>query len=188
MRMIKVFVWLILIKSIVSCAPIQKSSEIVSVSSSGQSLSAGHGDTVLDIKISKSLPNAFGGADIFGRKTDAGRVIVQFVGSQGRVAHFVRQNVTIETNETTMTRTPLIIPTMQTTIINGTIGSTPVSGVSSSQSYAVIQPSAAQGYISSSPSIPFNVEEGKSITIEGRNLKVLKVIQNGIEYSIQSML
>jgi len=52
-------------------------------------LHAGIGDTVIDLKLTQSLPNAFGKADIFGRTRDAGRVIVRLVGLDGNQATFV---------------------------------------------------------------------------------------------------
>lgn len=64
-----------------ACNPVQKNAQLVTTAAPGQPLSAGPGDTVMDVKLTKSLPNAFGGADVFGRTTDAGRVVVQYVGS-----------------------------------------------------------------------------------------------------------
>ena len=167
-----------------ACNPVQKNAQLVTTSAPGQLLSAGPGDTVMDVKISKSLPNAFGGADVFGRTTDAGRVIVQYVGSQGKTANLIRQNILIETNETTMTRTPLIIPTTQTTTVNGMVGTTPVSGTATTQNLTVIGPRTSQGYSSASPAIPIAVQEGRTVTLEGRTLTVLRVSPNGIEYSL----
>lgn len=167
-----------------ACNPVQKNAQLVTTTAPGQPLSAGPGDTVMDVKITKSLSNAFGGADIFGRTTDAGRVVVQYVGSQGKTANLIRQNILIETNETTMTRTPLIIPTTQTTTVNGMVGTTPISGTATTQNVAVIGPRTPQGYSSSSPAISIAVQEGHSVTLEGRTLTVLRVSPNGIEYSL----
>jgi hypothetical protein len=55
----------------------------------------------MDINVTEALPNAFGGADIFGRRRPAGRT-----------------GTSISSNETTMTRTPLLIPRGRT--FNGT--------------------------------------------------------------------
>lgn len=174
----------VVLGSLAACNPVQKNAQLVTTSAPGQSLSAGPGDTIMDVKITKSLPNAFGGADIFGRTTDAGRVVVQYVGSQGKTANLVRQNILIETNETTMTRTPLIIPTTQTTTVNGMVGMTPVSGTATTQNIAVIGPRTPQGYSSAGPAIPITVQEGRSVILEGRTLTILRVMQNGIEYSL----
>src|SRR5690348_4924459 len=68
---------------------------------------AGVGDAVLDLKITEPLPNVFGKADIFGRTRDAGRVIVRYAGERDGTAFFARQNITINSTDTTMSRTPM---------------------------------------------------------------------------------
>jgi hypothetical protein len=167
-----------------ACNPVQKNAQLITTAAPGQPMSAGPGDTVMDVKVTKSLPNAFGNADLFGRTTDAGRVTVQYVGSQGKTANLIRQNILIETNETTMTRTPLIIPNTQTTTMNSTVGTTPISASATTQSYSVIGPRTPQGYTQASPAIPIAVHEGQSVTLEGRTLTILRVQPNGVEYSV----
>jgi hypothetical protein len=167
-----------------ACNPVQKNAQLTTAAASGQHLSAGPGDTIMDLKLTKSLPNAFGQADIFGRTTDAGRVVVQYVGSQGKTAQLLRQNILIETNETTLTRTPLVIPNTQTTTINGMVGNTAVSGTATSQSYSVVGPRSTQGYATTSPAISINVQEGRSVTLEGRTVTIHRVAPEGIEYSL----
>ncbi|SEI04414.1 hypothetical protein SAMN02799636_05128 [Methylobacterium sp. 275MFSha3.1] len=167
-----------------ACNPVQKNAQLITTAAPGQPMSAGPGDTVMDVKVTKSLPNAFGNADLFGRTTDAGRVTVQYVGSQGKTANLIRQNILIETNETTMTRTPLIIPNTQTTTVSGMVGTTPVSGSATTQSYSVVGPRTPQGYAQASPTIPIAVQEGRSVTLEGRTLTILRVQPNGIEYTV----
>src|SRR4051812_38761814 len=68
------------------------------------------GDLVMDINVTEALPNAFGGADLFGRRRPAGRTVVQYLGIENGTAYFSRQSTSISSNETTMTRTPLLIP------------------------------------------------------------------------------
>lgn len=180
----RVVVTLIGAMALAGCNPVQKNAQLVTTAAPGQRLSAGPGDTIVDLKITKSLPNAFGQADIFGRTTDAGRVVVQYVSSQGKTAHLIRQNILVETNETTMSRTPLIIPNNQTTTMSGMVGATPVSATATSQGYSVIGPRPTQGYVSTSPTIPIAIQEGRSVTIEGRTLTVTHVAPEGIEYSL----
>jgi hypothetical protein len=74
--------------------------------------------------VTEALPNAFGAPDIFGRRRPAGHTVVQFVGIQDGMAYFVRQSAAVSSNETTMTRTPLLIPRTSQTITNGQIATT----------------------------------------------------------------
>jgi hypothetical protein len=89
---------------------------------SPQSGRADPGDLVMDINVTEALLNAFGGADIFGRRRPAGRTVVQYLGIENGTIYFSRQSTSISSNETTMTRTPLLIPRGSQTIINGQIG------------------------------------------------------------------
>jgi hypothetical protein len=61
------------------------------------------GDVLVKVTLKDSLPNAFGGADIFGRKRDRGFIEIRFMGMapDGR-AVFRRRTVEIMTNETTL--------------------------------------------------------------------------------------
>lgn len=59
----------------------QSRSDLVT-NAGGGTLIAGPGDTVMDFPLSRPLPNAFGQADIFGRRTNAGRTVVRFIGVQ----------------------------------------------------------------------------------------------------------
>jgi hypothetical protein len=70
----------------------------------GQPFVAGAGDTVMDAP---------------GRTRDAGRVIVRYVGLERGQALFVRQDVLIPSNEATMSRMPMILPTPQKTAGGG---------------------------------------------------------------------
>lgn len=68
---------------------------------------AGVGDLVAKVDKQRDLVNAFGKADIFGRKTDEGYSELRFAGvaSNGDVMLY-RTDVNIVSNETTMSRTP----------------------------------------------------------------------------------
>ena len=71
----------------------------------GKETFASVGDVVVKVSLKKSLPNAFGGADIFGRKRDRGFIEVRFMGiGPGGRAVFRRRTVDIYSNETTMSR------------------------------------------------------------------------------------
>lgn len=175
----------ILIVAVISaCSPIEKKTEFVATSRS-QTRSAGPGDTVMEFKSSKPLPNAFGKADLFGRRTDAGRTTVRYLGSSGGRAIFERQDIAVETNATTMNQTPLILPSVSSTNISGTVGNAPVSGTATSTSYSVVGPRAASQYVSSMRPIQITLSSGQNVKIEGRTLTVLRVSSGAVDYRIE---
>lgn len=156
-----------------ACSPVERQAALVTPGIAGQRLSAGPGDIVMDVKVTKSLPNAFGNADLFGRTTDAGRVLVQYVGSHAGEARLVRQDTVIETNETTMNRTPIVSSRTET----GRFGRrTTVTTVSQAR----IPP----GYAISGAPVTLNLKPGQSVTVEGRTLTVAEVGPNRVDYTL----
>jgi hypothetical protein len=96
----------------------------------GTTLETFLGGKVFRIKRTAPLPNAFGRADIFGRKVDRGYLELRFqgLGSDGRVSFRVIE-VETQSNESTMTRTPIVVT--QTTAsgqVNPVDGSVSVQG------------------------------------------------------------
>jgi hypothetical protein len=83
------------------------------------------GDLVMDIRLTEALPNVFGAPDIFGRRRPAG---------------LSRQSTAVGSNETTMTRTPLLIPNNSQTIINGQIGTQTFSGTATTPGTTIVGP------------------------------------------------
>ena len=70
-----------------------------------QNITSSVGDTLVKVTLKESLPNAFGGADIFGRKRERGFVEIRYMGLSGDgKAIFRRRSVDIFSNETTMSR------------------------------------------------------------------------------------
>ncbi|WP_156951573.1 hypothetical protein [Ciceribacter selenitireducens] len=64
-----------------SCAPVETKTRLMSPASS-RIRSAGPGDVVMSFQSRKALPNIVGGADIWGRTTNAGGTTVRFVGTR----------------------------------------------------------------------------------------------------------
>src|SRR5260370_15319290 len=136
-----------------SCGPIEQQAPLARPAVAGRVYSAGVGDTVLDYKQTHSLPNVAGKADIFGRTRDAGRVIVRFVGLEGNQAIFVRQDVVIQSNETTMSQTPLVLPNYQISTVTGNVGTIPVSATQTTV--------GTPTYIPPSPSSSYPIQSGQ---------------------------
>ena len=107
---------------------------------SPQSGHADPGDLVMDVNETEALPNAFGGADIFGCRRPAGRTVVQFLGIENGTVYFSRQSTSISSSETTMTRTPLLIPRNTQTIVNGQIGTRTFSGTATTSETMIVGP------------------------------------------------
>ena len=150
-------------------------------------LEAGIGDTILTIKSEKSLPNAFGNADIFGRKTPTGLTTVQYLGSNGTLLKFVRQSVLIETGATTMNSSPIVIPNVQTTTTSGYVGTTPVYGSSTTYgSPTVIPAHPPKGQVYSQAPIAFEIDmsKQKEFLVNGNRIEILGVTPTSLTYKI----
>jgi hypothetical protein len=167
-----------------SCGPIEQQATLARPAVAGRAYVAGVGDTVLDLKQTQSLPNVVGRADIFGRTRDAGRVIVRFAGLEGNQAVFVRQDVVIQSNETTMSRAPVLLPNYQTSTASGTVGTIPVSATRTTLGTTYIPPSPSSSYPMQAGEVQLAAPIGGSILIEGQRLRVLRTVDGGIEYAV----
>jgi hypothetical protein len=137
----------------------------------GQPFVAGAGDTVMDAP---------------GRTRDAGRVIVRYVGLE-RGQAFVRQDVLIPSNEATMSRMPMILPTPQKTAGGG------VSVVQASVIHPATGTATGMAYVPPSPSaftpsqagqIQVAAPPGGSVIVDGHRINFLRPVEGGIEYSV----
>ena len=133
----------------------------------------------------KALPNIVGGADIWGRTTNAGGTTVRFVGTQGPRAVFERTDVVVESNATTMTESPMIIPTTTRTTVHGNVGMTPVSGTARSTSYEYIPPRGSSQYATTQRPVAITLGSGQSVSIQGRTLRVVSVAPNALKYIVE---
>jgi hypothetical protein len=167
-----------------SCGPIEQQTSVARPAVAGRAYVAGVGDTVLDLKQTQSLPDVTGKADIFGRTRDAGRVIVRFVGLEGNQALFVRQDVVIQSNETTMTQTPLVLPTYQVSTVGGTVGTIPVSATRTTVGTTYLPPSPSSSYPIQAGQIQLTAPIGGSVLVEGQRLRILRTVEGGIEYAV----
>ena len=148
---------------------------------SPQSGHADPGDLVMDINVTEALPNAFGGADPFGRRRPAGRTVVQYLGIENGTVYFSRQSTSISSNETTMTRTPLLIPRGSQTIINGQIGTQTFSGTGTTSETTIFRILNSQ--VGLAP-LTIGVKVGESLRAAGHELRVLRVYKDGsIDYA-----
>jgi hypothetical protein len=147
---------------------------------------SGHADPgdLMDINETEALPNAFGMADIFGRRRPAGRTVVQDLGIENGVAYLSRQSTTISSNETTMTRTTLVIPRNTETTVTGQIGTRTFSGTATTTETTVLGPRPhSESRLGLAP-LTIGVKVGESLRAAGHELRVLRIYKDGsIDYA-----
>jgi hypothetical protein len=99
-------IFVVIALTLMGCAPIEHKTTVSQ--NLGQQMVAGPGDMLVHVDHQRNLVNAFGGSDIFGRKTAEGFSEVYFSGveNDGTIVLY-RTGVTIVSNETTMSRTPM---------------------------------------------------------------------------------
>jgi hypothetical protein len=167
------------------CAPITQTSELAQPV--GQVLQVGVGGTVLTVNTEKSLPNAFGKADIFGRTTPSGITTIQFMGSDGQVVHFVRSSVVISSDATTMNSTPTVIPNVGTTTTTGTVGMMPYSSTSTTYGPPTVIPAvppASHSFSLAPVSFELNLLKQRSFIAGGVRITIIRATALSLAYRI----
>lgn len=166
-----------------ACAPVDTKVELSGIDV-GTTRMGGPGDTVMEFRVTKPLPNAFGQADIFGRTTNAGNVSVRYLGNEGGRAVFERSDVSVESNATTMNQTPMLIPQTSETRVVGMVGGSPVSGSATSTSYSYVGPRPTTSYATAARPLGISLRPGESVSIEGRTLTVISIAGSSVQYRI----
>lgn len=176
---------------LVSCGEITPSSR---VSSDGMETAegeyvAGVGDAVMEVVQQENLPNAFGGADIFGRTRPTGTVALYYAGRSGNDAHFVRRDVAIHSARTTMNSSAIVINPSSTTNYSGTFGGHGYSGTSSTVAAPIfLPPNTPQDQITGVREMRVAVplaSGSNSLVIAGRRLTVLNADSNQVKYRVE---
>lgn len=175
---------LVSVFGLAACAPVETKTSLTTPSS-GATMTAGPGDVVLNFQSRRALPNAFGKADLFGRTTNAGGTTVRYVGSRGGRAVFERTDVQVVSNATTMSETPLIVPTTTNTRVSGTVGHTPVTGQATSTSYKYVPPRGSSEYATAQRPITFSLSAGEKTSVAGRTLRVIRIHPSSVEYRVE---
>jgi hypothetical protein len=143
------------------------------------------GDAVLDLKITEPLPNVFGKADIFGRTRAAGRVIVRYLGERGGMAFFSRQDITIQSSDTTMSRTGMYVPNVQQTTVTGNVGTIPVSATGTTVGTGEYTPPLpSQNMVLGNGQMVVSAPIGGELLVEGRAITVLRATSGMVEFSV----
>jgi hypothetical protein len=136
------------------------------------------GDTLVRVSIRESLPNAFGGADVFGRKRDKGFVEIRYMGMtpDGR-AIFRRRSVDVYSNETTMNRSGIRYGSA--TIQPDGRGAR-ISGFSSGPARATVEPLPAD-----TVEFAFNLTKTRTLTVEDHAIEIIEADESGVTYVVR---
>lgn len=177
---------IVFIATVAACSPVQDRSS-VAAPPPGQQATAGVGDIVFEIRKRESLPDEFGGADVFGRTRDTGRITLRYTGVQDGRAYFVRNDTTINTNETTLSHMPTYIPMPQNSTTTGT--TTGKTGNQSFQSNTtttgmiVVPPKPVSRTVTQSGDISVSAPIGGTLMIAGHQVNVIAANESSITYT-----
>lgn len=136
------------------------------------------GDVLVKVTLRESLPNAFGKADIFGRKRDRGFVEIRFMGvtEDGR-AVFRRRTVDIYSNETTMSRSGI------------RYGSGSVNASGNSATFSTMTAGSPSATVETLPPDTFefalDLPKSNVITIEDRAIHIMRVDPGGVRFIVR---
>ena len=173
-----------------ACGSIERTATVAQ--SLGQTLVAGPGDVVLRVDREKSLENALGKADIFGRSTKDGYSEIRFAGVEpSGVVVLSRKDVNIVTNETTMSRTPLSL-TMGSASTSGAarasvVGNAAIASGSSTTSGVSTTLGPVSSYTIAVPtdSLAIRLQPGeRRLPVAGYLIEILAVSTNSIEFRL----
>jgi hypothetical protein len=183
------------ITSILFCAALSACGEIEEISSVkasgtrvGDSIVATRGDAVIEVINQESMPNAFGNADIFGRTRATGTTSFIFIGGTGSAANFIRRDVDVRSEKTTMNSTPIMVQNTSTTTYSGYVGNTNFGGKSNTSSAPIfLPPNTPADQVTGVREIPISVpiKGNNTIAIGGTKFTVLSATRNQLTYQIE---
>ena len=135
------------------------------------------GDSMVRVQLRESLPNAFGGSDIFGRKRDRGMVYLTYYGLRDGKAVIRRRTVDIMSDETTMSRSGV-----------GTFSGTATTSGSSTSVYGVTT-RAPEATIIALPADTIEIfvdpVKGGILTVEDRVIEIVGADENVVRFRIR---
>ncbi len=158
----------------------------------GQPTIVGVGDVVLRVNKQRNLENAFGKADIFGRKTNEGFSELRFAGVEksGEIVLY-RKDIRIITNETTMSRTPISTTTgsANTNVAGSYYGNGNYGNVNANArtnySSTTLMPASDFHIVVPAETIPIRLSSGETkVPMEGYVVEIIKATPSSLEYKI----
>lgn len=175
---------------IAGCGGIKQTSTIETAGiRTGNETVATRGDAVIEVVHKESMPNAFGAADVFGRKRTTGTTALIYAGSNAGIAHFIRRDVDINSEKTTMNSTPIVINNNSRTNFSGYAGGERFSGTSITRNSPIfLPPNTPADTVTDIREIPIDVSfqgENNTITVGGATITVLDGTQNELRYTLE---
>jgi len=172
--MVKIIFSSLILAAAPSCGRVVAHSEIDRPASVNY---ASVGNVILHVDKKEDLPNAFGNADIFGRKRDRGFTDIRYLGLD-TAGHpvFRRRDVDIYSNETTMSRSGAQFSTA-TAYQNG--NSITTSGFFTSTPPATVQPLPPD-----TTEFVINQGPGGRATVADHGIEILSIDNSGIGYRV----
>lgn len=142
-------------------------------------ITVSQGDVMLHVTLKESLPNAFGGADIFGRKRDRGFVEFRFMGvTPDGKAVIRRRTVNVYSNETTMSRSGMRMGSANVQPSgNGAVITTTSFGA---------QPATVQPLPPDTIEIVLDLSKPRILTVEDRQIEVRSVSEDGVTFLVST--
>lgn len=152
----------------------------------GQTLQTGVGGAIVRVDRKRNLENAFGRADVFGRKTYEGFSELRFMGIHNGQVAIRRVDVAVHSDETTMSRSGVYLPNNSTATTSGMIGTAPFSATTNVRGPGTyIPPRPANVSVSEPSHIDFLVPIGQPLPFEGVVVTVTAATPVSVSYSIQ---
>lgn len=170
---------------VAGCGVIQEQSRISTPV--GQRLTAGVGDVMLRSESRENMPNAFGGADMFGRTRPTGISTVQFGGMQGDKVVLLRGGVITQSNATTLNSTPLVVPTQQNTVVTGNVGVAPFSANATTTEMTYIPATGSTDMHSQQATVPIVIDwrANPRIPAAGRMIVIEAATPTALQYHVE---
>jgi len=170
---------------VMACSPIEQRQQ---ASRAAGEAFASVGDVVLHVNVSDNLPNAFGRADLFGRRRDRGFSELRYLGlaPDGR-AVFQRRDIDIATNETVFSRMPnssFVGAQGQAGFTGNRFGSQGNAGWIASGSSIAPTPADIQ-LVPSGGQFAIDLSQGRRVTIQGRAIDIVEATGAGIRFVVR---
>lgn len=164
-----------------ACAPIERQQQLTEAT--GKVLTVPFGGTIATINKQKSLPNAFGKADLYGRQVDTGSIKLIYKGRAPDGGALVEQiDVDVHSNASVFTRMPSTYSSSASASIAGT--PTALHGNANSTAFAMA-PQSETNMVLPPNVVAFPVPRGKTLTVStGDTIEFLDIQPHQVTYKI----
>jgi hypothetical protein len=101
------------------------------------------------------------------------------------MAFFSRQDITIQSSDTTMSRTGMYVPNVQQTTVTGNVGTIPVSATGTTVGTGEYTPPLpSQNMVLGNGQMVVSAPIGGELLVEGRAITVLRATSGMVEFSV----